>query len=252
MDAQSTRQLMAVFGVLAFLGTAACLFAAAVAFFGSLLIGESRLSNWSSAMASWVFGGRGAGVKILVAAGILLLGYSTVLVGVSLASSENVLPPGGEKYFCEIDCHLAYSVTSVVSAREIHGTQARGTFFILTLRTHFDENTISSHRGNGPLEPSPKQLTLLDASGNHFSISAAGQEALESSGVAGTNILTPLRPGESFTTNFVFDLPGSVQNAKLLLETPGSPCWISTVVIGDEDSILHKKTLLALPAPKTP
>jgi hypothetical protein len=252
MDANSTRQLIAVFGALAFLGTVACLFAAAVAFLGTLFIGEPRLSNWSSAITRWLFGGRGIRLKILVAASILIAGYATVLVGASLASSEKVLQPGAEKYFCEIDCHLAYSIANAKSAREINGTQARGTFYVLSLRTRFDETTISSRRGNGPLEPSPKQLTLIDAAGNRHEISAAGQAALESSAAAGSPILTPLRPGESFTSNFVFDLPGGTQNAKLQLESIDSPSWIGKLVIADEASILHKKTLLAVPDAKAP
>jgi hypothetical protein len=50
----------------------------------------------------------------------------------------------------------------------------------------------------------------------------------------------------------VFDLPSGTQNAKLQLETIASPSWIGKLVIGDEDSILHKKTLLAVPDTKTP
>src|SRR5213082_468446 len=46
----------------------------------------------------------GVGAAITIAAGYFLL-----LAGVSLASSEQTLPPDGWKYFCEIDCHLTYS-----------------------------------------------------------------------------------------------------------------------------------------------
>src|SRR5260370_21830921 len=44
------------------------------------------------------------------AALVIALGYFMLLAGISLASREEVLPPGGWKYFCEIDCHLAYSL----------------------------------------------------------------------------------------------------------------------------------------------
>jgi len=36
--------------------------------------------------------------------------YFALLLGVSATSRETLLPRGQEKYFCEIDCHLAYSV----------------------------------------------------------------------------------------------------------------------------------------------
>jgi hypothetical protein len=35
------------------------------------------------------------------------LAYAGLLAGCALTSSERVLPPGGRKYFCELDCHLA-------------------------------------------------------------------------------------------------------------------------------------------------
>ncbi len=38
--------------------------------------------------------------------------YLAALAVVGAASGERTLPPGGKKYFCEIDCHLAYSVLS--------------------------------------------------------------------------------------------------------------------------------------------
>jgi hypothetical protein len=44
---------------------------------------------------------------------VLLSGYLTVLLGVSLTSHEKLLAPGERKYFCEVDCHIAYSVVSV-------------------------------------------------------------------------------------------------------------------------------------------
>src|SRR6266566_981314 len=53
----------------------------------------------------------GAGAVATIAAGYLLL-----LSGVSLASSEETLPPDGWKYFCEIDCHIAYSLTRAQTA----------------------------------------------------------------------------------------------------------------------------------------
>ncbi len=38
--------------------------------------------------------------------------YFGLLFGFSLASRDHLLAHGQEKYFCEIDCHLAYSVTA--------------------------------------------------------------------------------------------------------------------------------------------
>src|ERR1700745_3858350 len=72
----------------------------------------------------------GAGAVSPIAAGYFLL-----LGGVSLASSEETLPPDGWKYFCEIDCHIAYSLVSVQTLAtlgpELQQTAAHGKFLVL-------------------------------------------------------------------------------------------------------------------------
>src|ERR1700686_5302659 len=94
----------------------------------------------------------GGGVALTVVAGYMLL-----LCGVSLASSEKVLPAGGWKYFCEIDCHIGYSVSGVhttsVIGPEFRQESAHGQFVIVRLKVWFDEHTISPNRGEGRLTP---------------------------------------------------------------------------------------------------
>jgi hypothetical protein len=58
-------------------------------------------------------------VGALVGTGAVV--YIALLLGMSLASREVTLAPGQEKYFCEIDCHLAYSV--VASREELQSGQ---------------------------------------------------------------------------------------------------------------------------------
>jgi hypothetical protein len=50
--------------------------------------------------------------------------YFGLLVAFSEASKDVTLGRGNEKYFCEIDCHLAYSVTEVKTIGE--GPSAEG------------------------------------------------------------------------------------------------------------------------------
>src|SRR5260370_32852116 len=77
-----------------------------------LLVGGSFLVLFSGAVRRSSFFARlGAGAALTIAAG-----YFILLSGVSLASSEEVLRPGGWKYFCEIDCHLAYSLIGARTA----------------------------------------------------------------------------------------------------------------------------------------
>ncbi|MFZ0818563.1 MAG: hypothetical protein WAM91_00720 [Candidatus Acidiferrales bacterium] len=248
------KQLIAVFGPLSFLGTVALTAAAILGIVGSKLIGEKRLARFSLWCADWLFAGRGLAAKIGLAAIVLILGYSATLFGASLASQELTLPPGAEKYFCEIDCHLAYSVTDAKTAAAIgadsSAVKAQGRFVIVAVRTRFDKTAISRHRGNGPLVPSPREVTLLDSAGQSYAVSEAGQQALVAMGESGVSMMQPLRPGESYVSRLVFDLPVGITNLRLLIASPSNPRWISTVIIGDEESVWHKKVLLALgPAP---
>jgi hypothetical protein len=164
------------------------------------------------------------------AIGIGAVVYFGLLLGFSTGSREISLARGQEKYFCEIDCHLAYSIVNV-NAR----TEGESNDYVITLRTRFDENTISPHRPkDAPLTPSPRELRLVDASGHEYhAISEAG-----------TSLMTPLIPGQSYTTELEFRVPQQSRDLRLLLNT--TPAWLDHLVIGDENSWMHKKTYFAL------
>jgi hypothetical protein len=211
--------------VLLFLGTA-------------LLLGASfLLLFYGAARRSSSFARLGVGAVLTIAAGYLL-----ILTGVSFASSEKVLPAGGWKYFCEIDCHLAYSLlgaqTAAALGPEKQQISARGKFLVVRVKTWFDERTISAHRGNGPLTPNGRKVVLVDDTGRSFLSSAESQAALAGLGNSSTPITEPLRPGESYTTDFVFDVPKDVRGLRLLV-TEDDP--ETRLVIGHENSLLHKK-----------
>lgn len=189
----------------------------------------------------------------LVAAGGV---YLTVLLGVSLASDERVLALGEQKYFCEVDCHLAYSVTGVTTSNILgplpQEVQAAGTFHIVTVKVWFDERTISSRRAKDmPLAPNPRKLRVVDADGRAYPVSFAGQRALEQGHgrpeVSGA-LCQPLRPGESNEAQLVFDLPEEVRDPRLLITTADPPAYF---IIGHESSWLHKKISFALEPERT-
>jgi hypothetical protein len=187
----------------------------------------------------------------LAVGGILL--YATLLFGFSLSSSEKVLAIGGQKHFCEIDCHIAYSVTSVTSASELGAGEKRiaatGRFYVVRVQTWFDPSTIAPFRGNGPLAPSPRRVVVIDEAGHEFIPSQPGQRAYElTPGATTTPLTTPLRPGESYSTDFVFDLPADIHQPRLLV---GDADPVSTLIIGHEDSPRHKKIYFAI-SPASP
>lgn len=179
----------------------------------------------------------GGGVAITLAAAYVLL-----LAGVSLASTEQTLPPDGWKYFCEIDCHLAYSLVSAQTAAglgpELQQTAAHGKFVTLRMKTWFDERTISSHRGNGPLTPNRRKTLLVDDTGRSYEPSPEGQFALARSGNSSTPMAQSLRPGESYTTDLAFDVPKNARGLRLLLIEDDPE---TRFIVGHENSLLHKK-----------
>jgi hypothetical protein len=221
----------AVLSVLTFLGTGAllalCLLIAVVCFARKQPVMARRIG--------------------LTAAAIVAV-YGVLLVGSSALSKEIVLSPHDEKYFCEVDCHLAYSVQGVQHARTLgppeKSVTARGEFCVVTLQTRFDETTISAHRPREmPLWPNPRYVQIQDERGRRFEVSLDGQQALDATLRDQAPLSRPLRPGESYTTQLVFDLPQDVQHPRLILSESD---WPTRLLIGHENSLLHKRTYFAL------
>ena len=222
--------LAAPVGVLAFLGTGLLILVSALTLVGSLVARKFRLAKVVL-------------IVMVVIAGI----YVGAMLAFSLAGREKVLARGEEKHFCEIDCHLAYSITNVRQTKTL-GTSAdqstaQGVYTIVTLKTRFDETTIAPWRGNGLLYPNSRVLTLVDERGSKHAPSGVAQHALDASQTTGTPLTAPLRPGKSYTTEIVFDLPADVKSATLLLNEGD---FVTHFIIGHENSFLHGKTRFQL------
>src|SRR5260370_13635121 len=119
--------------------------------------------------------------RVMAAAGIAA-GYAGLLLGDSLVSPEYVLARGEQKYFCEVDCHIAYSVEDASTAKtlgpELQQRTAAGRFVIVRVKTRFDERTISPHRGDAPLTPNARRVVLPVDDGRDDVPSPEGQAAL--------------------------------------------------------------------------
>jgi hypothetical protein len=206
--------------------------------------------------AGFVLAVSGVGAAVALAAGRVRLarllggaaltaasGYCVALVVASLLSRERTLAAGEKKYFCEMDCHLAYSVA--MSSRE-------GGRRVVTVRTWFDPTTIASFRGDGPLTPNPREV-YLELGGRRQLPSLEATRAWRERHGETTTLADPLRPGESYDTTFVFDAPpggddsrgGEASGAARLFL--GDPKGIETLLIGHENSPLHRRTLFELP-----
>lgn len=218
--------LSAPVGALTFLGTGFLLFLIGLALIYSIVKRKFGLTKFAL-------------LGIVVIAGL----YLAVLLIFSFASSERVLARGQEKHFCEIDCHLAYSITDVRETKTLgdapNQVTAAGGFRVITIKTRFDETTTSLNRGNGLLYPNSRVVTVSDEIGKKYLPSPEGQSALENSQASGTPFTTPLRPSDTYTTTLVFDLPADIKNPTLLIREGES---VTHFVIGHENSPLHKKT----------
>lgn len=178
----------------------------------------------------------------LLAMVVLLAGYAVVLGAFSRASYDRTVKRGDEKFFCDLDCHIAYSVQKVERAKAIGGAISQGEFVVVTLRSHFDERTIAPWRGNGALRPDPPVLELVDGSGRHFPTSLPGQRAWEKANTSSHSLSDPLRPGESYETTWVFEVPADSQSVRMYAGWHGFPEYL---LIGDEASPGHRKTYFA-------
>ena len=212
--------LSAPIGVMALLGTGFIFFVAVLVLIQSLIVRK-----------------RGRAKFVLLAMLLLAGAYLAAILIFSLVSHEKLLARGAEKHFCEIDCHLAYSVANTSQAKTLgnspNQTTAQGTYTVVTIKTRFDETTISPRRGNGLLYPNSRVLTLVDERGNKYAPTSQ----------SGTPLTTPLRPGESYTTDIAFDLPPDAKPTMLLINEGE---WETHFVVGHENSPLHKKTRFQL------
>jgi hypothetical protein len=196
---------------------------AALAFLGAI---GGTFVGLAAAAVAW-FARRPKVAKVcvlLICVGAVL--YAALLFGFSEFSRAHFLVRGQEKFFCEIDCHLAYSIIDVKN-EPVPGS----THYVVTVRTRFDENTISATRPrDASLTPSPRTVYLIDNAGHQYLPTT----------VEGTPLLTPLRPSESYSTQLGFDVPAASSSLRLLITT--TPSWPDLIVIGDENSLFHKKT----------
>ena len=152
--------------------------------------------------------------------------YALLLLGASLFSRSRVLAPGEEKHICEIDCHLAYSVTGTKSEPR-PDARVRET---VTVKVRFDEGTISARRSRtAPLTPNSRYVALVDVQGHEYPGSTDG-------------LRRALIPGESYTIDIVFEVPAA-PDLRLVLRTNDAE---TTLIIGHENSLWHGKTTFAL------
>ena len=118
-------------------------------------------------------------------------------------------------------------VIGVRPAKTWEGREARGQFWIVTVRVRFDSATISARRPrNASLTPNGRTVAVVDGQGHRYTGSA-------------DDLRRPLLPGESYSTQFIIDVPTTATGLLFLL---ASGDWETKLMIGHENSWLHGKT----------
>jgi hypothetical protein len=174
--------------------------------------------------------------------------YLATLVAVSTASQRRVLARGEVKHFCGfyLDCHLGVSVDEVRTVKAVGGPEhrlaARGTYLIVALR-------ISSDARSATLSPYGLLAMVVDERGYRYRRARDAERVLLGES-AGQRLEQKIEAGGSYTRSLVFDLPADARTPALWVIEEGLPdTLIEAFLIGDEDSLFHKPTLLSLAAP---
>jgi hypothetical protein len=167
--------------------------------------------------------------------------YLGALLTVSLTSQERVLPRGETLRFCGfyLDCHLGVAVEGVKRHATIGERRAAGVFYVVAVRVSSDARRATLHLAR-------PELLVVDREGRSYARSLEAEEALGASGDS-ASLVRPVPAGESYLTSVVFDLPAEIEEPRLLArDVSGIDRVLEAVLIGDEDSFLHKPAVLAL------
>ena len=187
-------------------------------------------------------GHRAAAARIVAWLGIAVAAYLALVIGVSLVSPRLELPPGARR--CWDDWCLAVEFAT------------RGDSLAPGVVAAPDESLImvavrvsSAARGRAQRETGV-HLFLLDASGaRHDADRAAERLLVAGSGprLTSDSLGTVLQPGSSFVHYAVFRVPRTATLLGLGKDGEGPGAFI----IGDESSLLHRRTVTRLAFPET-
>ncbi|MDQ3800162.1 MAG: DUF4352 domain-containing protein [Acidobacteriota bacterium] len=156
--------------------------------------------------------------------------YAVTLLGFSLASEEKNLGFNEPKAFCGfyLDCHLHASVSGVRKTKTIGDKTAGGEFYIVKVR-------VFSNARRAALGLRAPEIYVIDDGGKRY-------ERVEAVENPAPPFERKIPAGAGFEREVVFDLPADVKNPRLdVAEGIGVNRVIEAVLIGDEDSLLHKR-----------
>ena len=165
---------------------------------------------------------------------IWLGAYAVTLTGTSMLSQSTLLARDEPKEFCGfyLDCHMHTSVVGTRRTRTIGDRTAEGEFYVVTVK-------VFSDAGRASLGLLAVDAHVVDAGGNKYTRDMAAESELDPQPA----FETVVGPEEGFTKEIVFDLPAAVRGPQLdIKEGLAIDNFLEAFLIGDEDSLLHKRT----------
>jgi hypothetical protein len=185
------------------------------------------LAGWTALGFAGVGLSRLRGEQLRVRRGIVWLAgvwamYLVVLIGVSLVQKQKVVAVGQPQCFD----NMCFTVTGV---EEVKG------FLIHDQRRLVRVTVRVTNRGRSAKSDGLMQAYLVDAQWRRWK---------ESTGVNGVGLTAKVAAGDSVTSQPVFKLAGDATGLKLVLTHGWKQSGV--LVIGDSDSLLHRKTVVEL------
>lgn len=210
--------LEGLFGMLAFL--AACLALASGLVWAAASLAARR---WRQAAR--------AGLALLAIVGV----YAVLLLGFSLASRQQSITLGTERCFDE----MCFSLQGVETAPTLGSQQSQlGSFYILTIQ-------LRSTARRTAQKPSMPDMFILAAGGKRFTHILSAEPSDAGQPLSAAQVWDQkVQPGAAVVRRVAFDLPASVVDPGLVIGEGIGP--LSLVIIGDEGSFLHARTVFAL------
>lgn len=159
--------------------------------------------------------------------------YATALIATSLMSDEETLVLNEPKEFCGfyLDCHLHAGVSAVQRVKQIGPLRAKGEFYVVKVKVFSDAR-------RAKLGLLAVDAHVVDAGGSEYTRDEMAEKQLTPQ----PEFERAIGPDEWFEKEIVFDLPSGVREPRLdLKDGYGIDRVIELFLIGDEDSLLHKR-----------
>lgn len=163
--------------------------------------------------------------------GVAWAGYLSAVIVVAAASPQRIIARNQD--LCSDD--MCFAVVKLVKSSNIETLQAKGIFYIVTVRV--------SNRGRGRAQSEGGLYARLWSPDVAYEVSQAGQIAWNETHAMNKKLTVRLWPGDTTLVDQVFDVPPRAAGLHMTLSNGFTPGYF---VIG-ECPLFHKPAIFQLP-----